>query len=404
MNFSVNPRRSIELDATKTICYLGNAQSVHLQRLSFSFARKGYDVHLITHHEPPTPIEGVKVHKLPNTVKKRFIGFLLEGLIIKRLIKGLNPHILHAVSATPWGFWAATEKKIPMVLWAWGGDVLRVPFISKNIKFGVGAIIKAPMWRLIVSFALKRANVIYAESEYIAKFIQRVFSIPLNKIRFFPWGVDTDTFREISEEVKKEWYNKLNIDENNVICLSPRSIVRSYRIETILRSVPSVVESNPNVVFVFIKGWGDENYLEELKELANGLKISDRIRFIDYTLRPCEMAQIMHISHILISIPTHEAFPITVLEGLLSKCIPVISDIPANRELASMGVEVFFVQGDNPEELAGVLKEIIARRLWLDENILEKNKEWVVKNATQELTINKMEEIYTELLSGDKND
>jgi len=392
------------LNTIRTICYLGNAQSVHLQRLTYSFAKKGYDVHLITNHDPSTPIVGVKVHKLPNTTRKRIIGFLLRGLIIKRLIKGLNPHIIHAVSATHWGFWAATEKKIPKVLWAWGSDVLRAPFISKSIKFGVAAIIKAPMWRLLASFSLKRANVIYTESEYMAKFIQRVFSIPKNKIRFFPWGVDTDVFREISEEVKKEWYNRLNIDENKVICLSPRSIARSYRIETILRSVSSVVESNPDVVFVFVKGWGDENYLEELKALANSLKIRDRIRFIDYTLRPCEMAQIMHISHILISIPTHEAFPITVLEGLFSKCIPVISDIPANRELASMGVKVFFVQGDNPEELAGVLNEIIARRLWLDENILNKNKEWVLKNATQELTINKMEEIYIELLSGNTND
>jgi len=42
------------------ICYIGDAQSIHLQRWARWFAERGYEVHLIT--DRPHEIKGVKLH------------------------------------------------------------------------------------------------------------------------------------------------------------------------------------------------------------------------------------------------------------------------------------------------------------------------------------------------------
>ena len=96
------------------ICYLADAASIHTQKWAIHFASKGNEVHIISFRN--ADIQGAKVHFLKN---HGFIsispvasllskaGYILWTRKIKRLVKEINPDILHAHWATSYGLLAA---------------------------------------------------------------------------------------------------------------------------------------------------------------------------------------------------------------------------------------------------------------------------------------------------------
>jgi glycosyltransferase involved in cell wall biosynthesis len=358
---------------------------------------KGYDVHLISLVRPNVRLDGINLHIVPPAFNRvKVIDYWLRSFYVRRLIREISPDIIHAVSTAGPGFWGAFGKVAPLVIWAWGGDVIRVPFVSKNkdIKDKLLAI----PWRTTIIYALKKADIIYVESRYMAKFLHKMFNLPMEKIRNFIWGVDMNKFSSISNINCQSWYSKLDISPSQPVVLSPRSMQPPYRIDVVLRSVPLVAEEHKDIVYIFLKGYADSDYIEMIRELVKQLKIEQNVRIIDYLLTSKELGALMSISNIYVSIPIFEAFPITVLEGLLFGCVPILSDIPANRELAYLGVKALWVKGDSPEELANVVSESVRRKIWLDKKLVEKNKEVVIQNATMEVSVNEMEKLYWELL------
>jgi len=355
-------------------------------------------VHLIS--QPPKtdlPLPPDHLHIIPFSplLGKRFLSLLLRAFKVRNLIERISPDILHAIGANNYGVWGSIAKANAFIVWAIGSDVLRTPFIRKDKTLKENLL--APFWRPIIFMVLQKASAIYTESISSAKFIAKMFGIPTCKITAFPWGVDVGIFSNTPKEEIDRWRQLLKISPEQFVIIAPRTLRPLYNPETIIYSIPAVKKRVPNVVYIFLRGHGESSYLEKMKELSRSLSIENNIRFVDKLLQPNEVSALLHLSQILISIPPSDAFPITVLEGLLCGCIPIVSDIPANRELASMGATTFFVTGYDPNELAEVTIEIINR--WNEmEKFIDENKEWVLNNATQEVSIAKMEALYKKVL------
>ena len=85
------------------ICYLGDANSIHTKKLCYFFRDKGYDVSVISLNDGE--IEGVKVYSMAmkienqgNSISK--VRYLKNIMKMKRLIRSINPDILHSHYAT----------------------------------------------------------------------------------------------------------------------------------------------------------------------------------------------------------------------------------------------------------------------------------------------------------------
>ncbi len=129
------------------ICYLADARSGHTKRWVEYFA-KDNEVDLITFDyatkdgtfitETDYIKMGVRVHK----ISKKMPNLLLAPIIVRRLIRKIEPDVLHAHYATHYGFCGAFSGFHPFVLSVWGSDVLIDPDKSMILKLMVKTALK----------------------------------------------------------------------------------------------------------------------------------------------------------------------------------------------------------------------------------------------------------------------
>ena len=109
------------------ICYLADAESIHVQRWADYFAQRGHEVHLIS-------FKHSNIHNtIPHFLRRlpfrlEVVSLLLNSLPvffqIKRLLQKIKPDIIHAHYVWEYGIAGALTRFQPFVISAWGSDVL----------------------------------------------------------------------------------------------------------------------------------------------------------------------------------------------------------------------------------------------------------------------------------------
>ncbi|MCD4703157.1 MAG: glycosyltransferase, partial [Methanosarcinaceae archaeon] len=169
------------------ICLIADATSIHTQRWANYFVQQGEDVHLITYEFPQTEISGVEVHVIRSLSNSLYLAFIPRHLKMLLLIRKLKPDIVHAHFISKFGFHAAFLGFRPLVMTAWGDDILIIPYWSKLLWY-------------FTKITLKKADLIYAVSEDMAEKIISNFGISPDTVKVVPFGVDTEMFQPVTKE------------------------------------------------------------------------------------------------------------------------------------------------------------------------------------------------------------
>src|SRR5262245_31758707 len=114
------------------LCYLADPRSIHTRRWLDYFVQRGHEVHLLTAHTEFPFLDGVKVYPilaLPPFMKnlKRgqgWLAFLVSSQRVRRLLQAIAPDLLHAHFIKYYGWLAARSGFHPLIITAWGGDIL----------------------------------------------------------------------------------------------------------------------------------------------------------------------------------------------------------------------------------------------------------------------------------------
>ena len=117
--------------------------------------------------------------------------------------------------------------------------------------------------------------------------------------------------------------------------MEKQNIVYSNRLHKSLYRIPQIVEAFARFVKNGREDWklvigatGDE---ENLKRIAKELAVEDKIEFIGWVEKGTNNYY-YSISKIWVSIPETDNTPISLMEAMAAGCIPVMSDLIANRE------------------------------------------------------------------------
>ena len=93
-----------------------------------------------------------------------------------------------------------------------------------------------------------------------------------------------------------------------------------------------------------------------------------------------------------VSIPNTDGTSISLLEAMAYGCLPVVSDLPANREWIENGVNGIVSNGNLSEEMMEILE--------MDHvSIQEKNAKIIEEKATKNANKQKYEAIYDRIFS-----
>lgn len=285
-------------------------------------------------------------------------GNLLKLREVASIIRMIKPDVINAHYVTSYGFMAALIKKIykieaKLIISTWGSDILVTPFKNK-------------VYWYITKFALRTADLVTSDSYFMS---DKIMQISGRKPMTFPFGI-------------KCLPNDMILgDKDETLFFSNRSLSKNYNIDKIIKYFSELLKKNPKLKLV-IANEGNNKFL--LEEMVRHLGIEDNIDFVGF-LNEEQQNQFYKKSQFYISVPDSDATSVSLLEAMSFGCIPIVSNISANREWIIRNVNGFYFDDDiimdlpllitKREEVYDLNRKIISRNgIWCD-NIIEFIKE-----------------------------
>jgi len=367
------------------ICYIADGSSIHTQRWLNYFAAKGHEVHLIYWKTRPGYHETLRIHLLQRFAPKiwpvtRYFSFLQWIFQIRKLVREIKPDVIDAHFIIDNGLLAACSGFHPIVVTAWGSDVLIFP--RRNF-----------IWRIVAGFVLKRADRVICDSEVVKTGLLSLGTKP-NKISKVYNGIDTSQFspRRADEALK----SRLGISGfPMVICI--RHLRPLYNVEMLVKAIPLVLKHIPQARFIIAGDGVQRSYLENL---AATLGVSQNVSFVGY-LPHDELPAYLASSNIYVSTSRSDSTSLSLQEAMACELAPVVTDLPANREWIIDGENGFVVPQDDHRALAEKI-------VYLIENSETRvkfgkiNRKLIEDKAEYEKEMGKVEKLYEEMITASK--
>lgn len=235
-------------------------------------------------------------------------------------VQQANSNVIHATLA-------ALPAHIPVIVTFWGSDVLRLHEWN-------------PIYRTLVRWALRRAAAWTADAHTLLDAAERTCAPHIPGLRcWIPIGIEPLT---ATAPVVRE--------RRILSCRLHRPL---YRVDSILRAFAGLPETLHDWVLE-VAASGTET--ASLRELARELGLGARVEFSGM-LDPVELARAYRRSAIFVSVPTSDGTAVSLLEAMAAGCLPVLSDLPANREWVEHRRNGLLVA--DPVDLAQVFLEAV---------------------------------------------
>lgn len=329
---------------------LGGGASPVSRDISIQLKNRGHEVTVLTMGFQALAdyeeIQGVKVHRLKclrtqkNVCKpwEQFTYLLAVRSFMKNHMKTQHYDVCHTHFIIPTGEaarWIHKKYHIPYVITAHGSDV---EGHNKKTSMKIMHRMLRNSWRKIVNDS---AGVV-APSKYLQNLMNSNYA--WNKYTYIPNGINYKSYRELAAP---EW------KEERILVMGRLQAFKG--VQLILRALARVD----------LRGWevdilGDGPYREELEQLSDKLKLTEKVHFhgwIDYGTE--EQLKYLRKASIYVSASQFENCPMSVIEAAAAGCYPLLSDILAHRQLISE--DEYYFDVDDVGTLAEKINKCISR-------------------------------------------
>jgi glycosyltransferase involved in cell wall biosynthesis len=265
---------------------------------------------------------------------------------LARWLKRIRPDWLHAHYLTSHGTlaWAACRffgVRARIVGSAWGSDILVAPHRQPQ--------------RWLTRRVLKSCAVTTSDSRFMA---ERMRELGAREVMILPFGL---------EEMPP-----LPPRKDDTLFFANRGLEPIYAPQKVLGLFAEVARRWPEARMVVAN---DGSLRGALQEQARSLGIESRVRF---TGRLDAQTQAEHYAKArwYVSLPQSDAVSVSVLEAMAHGCVPLLSDLPANRELVTHGDNGVIVEQAD-DRLMGTLGVMLSKA----DAVAQRNREWVQEHA-----------------------
>lgn len=170
---------------------------------------------------------------------------------------------------------------------------------------------------------------------------------------------DFELFRKISDDSKLihlenaislDDFSNINTGKEKNSFLFVGRISANKRVDLLARTFIFLPKLMPDAK-LYVIGNDFDNCLQKCKELANKNNIQKNVIFAGELQRE-KLIEYYSKAEYIISASSYEGFGISIVEGMASGCIPLLSDIPQFREFAKDLGNEFIIDFENPEKAA----------------------------------------------------
>jgi glycosyltransferase involved in cell wall biosynthesis len=350
------------------ILILGEAAAVHTCRWVRHFRQRGWTVRWLSY--PPTP-DDLGVETIPQRGLHKAVAIPLNVRHVRRVIDEFQPDVISALFLPDYGWLACMCGRRPLAVSAWGSDVLLSP--------------KKSRWhRRRIEYVLRNADLLFADAEFLGERMRELGAVA-NKLRIIPLGVD-DSWLAAGEDIEMA-------EQTLTRVVSTRRLESLYNVETLVRTAAHLNSEVHGLYRFMIVGDGSQR--PSLERLADQGGVGESVDFAG-TISEDEMKTRLKDAAIYVSCSTSDGTSVSLLEAMAAGCVPIVTDLPGNREWIEDGVNgILFSVGD-AEALVHAVQSVAKRRSWwpkvrqrnrriIEERALWRNNMAAVEDALREL-------------------
>jgi glycosyltransferase involved in cell wall biosynthesis len=252
----------------------------------------------------------------------------------------LNAHYLSSHGTLAWLAQALWRVPGKLVGSAWGSDILVAPRNSASLRWLTRRVLRA-------------STLSTSDSQHMAA---RMRELGARDVMVFPFGLDALP----PEPAAKD----------DGLFFANRGLEAIYAPQRVIDCFAAIAAQWPDARLVMAN---EGSLREALRAQVQSLGLADRVQFVG-RLDAERQAQCYAKARWYFSLPASDSVSVSVLEAMAHGCIPLLSDLPANRELVDSQRNGLIVE--RAIEIA-VLQRLLAR----GDAIARDNREWVREHA-----------------------
>jgi glycosyltransferase involved in cell wall biosynthesis len=227
---------------------------------------------------------------------------------VARWLRQVQPDWLHAHYLTSHGTlaWAARHFfRVPgrLVGSAWGSDILVTPQ-------------RGGAWRWVTTQVLRDCALATSDSQVMAR---RMHELGAGDVMVFPFGLESMPPAPSAKDADLVFAN--------------RGLEPIYAPGRVLQVFADLARDQPALRLVVAN---DGSLRGALQAHVAAAGLADRVQFVG-RLDAAEQARWYAQAQWYLSLPLSDSVSVSVLEAMAHGCIPILSDLPANRELVREG-------------------------------------------------------------------
>lgn len=362
------------------ILLLAPPNSIHTIKWANELVKKGFNIYLFgfdaSKNEKYHNLVRHETFSVPNWIISRGFGsfikiyYLLSIPKIYKILKKIQPNIIHSHYASSYGILGAFTTFHPIVVSVWGSDVFSFPDQSF-------------LHKIVLKFVLNRADYILSTSQFM---MQRTKEFTSKEIRVTPFGVDLDIFCKN----KKNQYDEIVIG-------TTKGLEKQYGIEFLIKAFARLVNKYSDIKLKLLI-IGDGSLRKEMEKLTADLKISSFVNFTGFVSNEKIPEYLNTIDiYVAVSIYDDESFGVAIVEAQACEIPVVVSDAGGLSEVISNGVTGFVVPKMDSIKTADAIDKLICDKN-LRESFGRAGRERMEKLFEINSTVNNMVDIYKMIL------
>jgi glycosyltransferase involved in cell wall biosynthesis len=329
------------------ILHIGNGAAFKIKAIVTAFVERGHDIHMVPIPPSDGSWDGVTWHRLPDSMLPGPAQVLARMRELRKLVRRLQPDIVHAHNAWGPGWYGAATGRRPFVIHAYGGDLLPEQYAGRPA-----------LQRSLTSWSCRRASRIVVTGQHMMKAAGQLGVTP-EQLMLLPRGVDLKRYRPGLDTT--DLRRRLGLEGASPIIVSPRYQVDEtlYNLDVVIEAFVAVRQRFPGAVCVQLFDPKRTAGRARLEALARARGLDDGYRLVA-AVDNDSMPLFYNLADVVVSVPSSDGFPVTVLEASACAAPLVVSDLPYCAEWFQQGRNGLIVPVRDAQALAAAVIDLCA--------------------------------------------
>lgn len=251
----------------------------------------------------------------------------------------IHAHYLTSHGTLAWAAKLGWRLRAQIAGSAWGSDILVTPQ-------------RGGAWRWMTKKVLRSCAVTTSDSVHMA---ERMRELGAKEVMVFPFGLEAMPRQNAK---KQPW-----------LCFANRGLEPIYRPQLVIEAFARIAAAQPDARLVVAN---DGSLRQALQADVAARGLADKVSFVG-RLDAATQAGHYARSTWFLSLPESDSVSVSVLEAMAHGCVPLLSDLPANRELIGDSVRGLIVA--TPDDLPARMAALDTARLGAA------NRDWVAAHG-----------------------